>query len=342
MGKSTEPIIVKGKRVFVLDQRFLPKRRNYLEIKCADDGFKFIREMVVRGAPLIGVVAFYSLAVETMKNSNVLSLLKKADKLAKARPTAVNLQFACQEFKKSLKKISNSASLTEVIFEKAKEFHEREIWATQKIAENGLTLFKMNSRVLTYCNAGSLATTGWGTALGVIKYGYEKGMIKEVMACETRPFLQGLRLTAFELNRSGIPCKVVCDNMAGFLMKQKKIDVVVVGADRISLNGDTANKIGTYTLAVLAKENKVPFYIAAPSSTIDFSLKDGSKIKIEERSGKEMFSFLDKKIFYQSYETLYYAFDITPSNLISAIVTEKGVVRPPLSRGLRELLKDKK
>ncbi len=338
--KMVEPVIVEGQRVFVLDQRFLPGSKKYIEIKCADDGFQAIKDMVVRGAPLIGVVAFYSLAVESINNPDVPSLLKMADKIGKARPTAVNLKFACKEFKKALQKADKNLSLSEMVFEKAKEFHKKEVVATQKMAENGLKLFTKKSRVLTYCNAGGLATTGLGTALGIVRYGYEKGMVKEVYACETRPYLQGLRLTAFELYTDGIPFKVICDNTAGFLMKQKKIDAVIVGADRIASNGDTANKIGTYTLAVLSKENKIPFYVAAPLSTVDFSIKDGSKIKIEERSGDEFFFFLDKKIFDTSYETIYFAFDVTPANLISAIVTEYGIVKPPFFRNLKKLLRD--
>lgn len=338
----SEPIVVRGRRVFVLDQRFLPKRRILVEIKSADEGFRVIKDMIVRGAPLIGIVAFYALALETAKSKSTKALFEKIEKISNARPTAVNLKFASEEFKKILNKNLNSEHLKDIAFEKAVEFHKKEIESTKKIMENGLKLFKEKSTILTYCNAGSLATSGYGTAIGVIKNAYENGMVEKVFSCETRPYLQGLRLTAFELEEAKIPYKIICDNTAGFLINKKVIDAVVVGADRIASNGDTANKIGTYTLAVLCKENKIPFYVAAPISTIDFSIRDGSQIKIEERSGKEIFSLLDTKIFDKSYKTIYYGFDVTPSKYISAIITDEGVVKPPYSRGLRELFKGKK
>ncbi|MCX7830079.1 MAG: S-methyl-5-thioribose-1-phosphate isomerase [Acidobacteria bacterium] len=335
-----EPLLLKGKRVFVLDQRHLPQEKIFIEIKSAQDGFTVIKDMVVRGAPLIGVVAYYALAIEAKKEKNIRSLLKKADELSKARPTAVNLKFACDLFKKIVKTNWMKSDFDEIVFEKAKEFHRKEVESTVKMAKNGLQFFGKKSRVLTYCNAGSLATTGYGTALGIIKYAYEKGKIKEVFSCETRPYLQGLRITAFELEESKIPYKVICDNAAGHLMKGKMIDAVVVGADRIASNGDTANKIGTYTLAVLAKENKIPFYVAAPMSTIDFSIKNGDEIKIEEREGKEIYDLLDKNIFKKSYKTLYYGFDVTPAKYITAIITDKGVVSAPYFKGLRKLKRD--
>ena len=338
----SEPLVLKGNRVFVLDQRFLPKRKIYVEIKSADEGFKAIKNMVVRGAPLIGVVAFYSLAIEATKNRNQKSLFEKVEKISKARPTAVNLKFACDEFKKVLSENLKGKRLNEIAFEKAVEFHKKEIESTKKIAENGLKLFKKRTRILTYCNAGSLATTGYGTALGVIKYAYEKGLVKEVFSCETRPYLQGLRLTAFELKEAKIPYKVICDNTAGYLMNKKEIDAVVVGADRIASNGDTANKIGTYTLSVLCKENKIPFYVAAPLTSIDFSIKNGDEIAIEERSGKEFYDLLDKEIFDTSYKTIYYGFDVTPAKNISSIITDKGILKSPYTKGLKELLKRKK
>ncbi|MFB3850794.1 MAG: S-methyl-5-thioribose-1-phosphate isomerase [Acidobacteriota bacterium] len=335
-----EPLVVKGRKIYVLDQRLLPMKKVFIEIKSADDGFKAIKDMIVRGAPLIGIVAFYALAVEAAKNKNTKSLLEKVEKISSARPTAVNLKFACDEFRKILSANSNGEKLKEIAFEKASQFHKKEIESTEKIAKNGLKLFRKKSKILTYCNAGSLATTGFGTAVGVIKYAYENGMVEEVFACETRPYLQGLRLTAFELEEAEIPYKVICDNTAGYLISKKEIDAVVVGADRIALNGDTANKIGTYTLSVLAKENKIPFYVASPLSTIDFSIKDGSKIKIEERSGKEFFSLLAQNIFNKSYKTLYYGFDITPAKYITAIITEKGIVKAPYLKGLKKLMKE--
>lgn len=335
----SEPIIIKGKKVFVLDQRLLPKTRKMVEIGSADDGFLAIKNMIVRGAPLIGVVAFYSLAIEALKNGETKNLLIKADKVASARPTAVNLKYAVDQFKNFVLKNHKKKDLSLLIFEKAIKFHQSEIEATKKLAENGVKVFKKKSRILTYCNAGSLATTGLGTALGVIKLAFRKGLVEEVFACETSPYYQGLRLTAFELEEEKIPYKVICDNTAGFVINKKEIDLVIVGADRIAFNGDTANKIGTYTLSVLCKENKIPFYVAAPISTIDFSIKSGSEIKIEERNGKEIYYLLDEKVFNKSYKTLYYGFDITPSKYITSIITDKGIIENPLKKGLKELLK---
>lgn len=335
----TEPLVLKNNRVFVLDQRFLPLRKKYLEIKSADDGFRAIRDMIVRGAPLIGVTAFYALAIEAKRGTK--PLFKKAVKMASARPTAVNLMFAVKEFEELLLQRGGSPRFGEIALKAAVDFHKREIEATRRISENGEALFSKPSAVMTHCNAGALATTGFGTALGVISFAYKKGKIKEVFACETRPYFQGMRLTAFELKEANIPHKVVCDNTAGFLMKKGLIGAVVVGADRIASNGDTANKIGTFSLAVLCRHHEIPFYVAAPMSTVDFSIKDETGIPIEERDSKELFSLLKRNCSRKSQEALYYAFDITPHGLITAIITDKGVVSPVNASTMKRLLKAK-
>jgi methylthioribose-1-phosphate isomerase len=320
-----EPIKIKDKKVYVLDQKILPEIK-WVEIKGFKDGFDAIKNMIVRGAPLIGITAFYSLALEVnRKNLKKSEILKKAELMRNSRPTAVNLDFAIDKFKEVVEENFSKSNFNETIFSSAVDFHRKESTATKKISRFGLKLFTKKSTVLTYCNAGSLATSGWGTALGVINYAFKKGKIKKVFTCETRPYLQGLRLTAFELQSEKIPFKVICDNTAGFLMKSGKIDAVIVGADRIALNGDTANKIGTYTLAVLAKENNIPFYVAAPTSTIDKNIKDGSFIPIEKRDGSEILENVKVKANLKGKDFCYFAFDVTPHNLIDAIITEKGI-----------------
>ncbi len=319
-----EPIKIEDKKVYVLNQKLLPEIK-WVEIKGFKDGFNAIKNMIVRGAPLIGITAFYSLVTEVnRKNLSKNEILKKAELMRTARLTAVNLDFAIDRFKEIVEENFSKSNFNKILFSSANNFHKKEVAATKKIAQFGLKLFAKKSTVLTYCNAGSLATTGWGTALGVIKCAFKKGKIKKVFACETRPYLQGLRLTAFELQSEKIPFKVVCDNTAGFLMKRGEIDAVVVGADRIALNGDTANKIGTYTLAVLAKENNIPFYVAAPTSTIDKNIKDGSSIPIEKRKGSEVLENVKVKVNLKDEDFCYFAFDITPYDLIDAIITEKG------------------
>lgn len=332
-----EPIKVEGKRVFVLDQRKIPEIK-WVEIKNFKEGFDAIKKMVVRGAPLIGIVAFYTLAIECQKRKNIDEILKLISLMSSARPTAVNLQFALSRFEEVVKKFIGDRNFKKVVFKEAIKFHNREILSTEKISKFGTSLFKKPSTVMTYCNAGSLATSGLGTAVGVIRETFRKGKIKEVVVCETRPYLQGLRLTAFELQRDNIPYKIICDNTAGFLMKKRYVDAVIVGADRIALNGDTANKIGTYTLAILAKENKIPFYVAAPTSTFDKNVKNGDLIPIEVRDPSEIMTNIKIGNLPKD-NLLYYAFDVTPFNLIRAIITEKGIIHNKDFFKIEEFLK---
>lgn len=310
----------------VLDQRYLPYREEYVECKTYEDVVVAIRDMIVRGAPLIGVSAAYGLALAEIANND---LVKAADRLKSARPTAVNLEWAVD---RALKEQAEGKSLETI----ANELYDEDIKINRDIGVNGAPLVPPNARVLTHCNAGALATAGIGTALGVIRAAKEN--INMVYADETRPYLQGARLTAWELAEDNIPVTVIADNMAGYLMKQGKIDLVIVGADRIAQNGDTANKIGTYSLAVLAHAHGIPFYIAAPCSTFDFSLEDGSLIPIEERSKTELTEFNGVKIVSDKCQVYNPSFDVTPYRYIDGIITEKGVFRAPYHVSLKALI----
>lgn len=335
-----EPLFLKDGKLFVLDQRALPNKTILVGIKCAEDGFNAIRKMIVRGAPLIGITAMYSLALEARqtKKKDIFSHLEKAgEKLKSSRPTAVNLGFAVDHFLDYAKKNFNSPEFHSLALKEAVSFHKTAIRATKLIAENGARLIKKGSGILTYCNAGSLATTGYGTALGVIYEAFKRKKVKEVFVSETRPYFQGMRLTSLELQNAKIPFRIISDNTAGHLMSKGFIDAVVVGADRIASNGDTANKIGTFSAAVLAKYHKIPFFVAAPVSTIDFSLKNGNEIPIEERNDEELLSLFGRRIAPKNAKGLYYAFDVTPAALITAIITEKDAVSPVNAKKLKEV-----
>jgi methylthioribose-1-phosphate isomerase len=335
-----QPLFLENGILFVLDQRLLPHKVKYIKIISADEGFDAIAKMIVRGAPLIGITAFYALAAEarnTKSKDIAAHLLKKAAKVNSARPTAVNLNFAVREFVKLVKIFSAKPGFAKIAAVKAAEFHAREAKATRLMAKNGARLIKEGSAVLTYCNAGALAAPDYGTALGVIFEAHKQGKVREVFTCETRPYLQGMRLTSFELAEAKIPHRIISDNTAGFLMKKGMIDAVVVGADRIAANGDTANKIGTFTLAVLAGHHKIPFYVAAPVTTIDLSIKTGKEIPIEERSDAELLNIGGKRIAPKSSKGLYFGFDVTENNLITAIITEKGVASPVSASALKNL-----
>lgn len=305
--------------LYVLDQRFLPHKEIWVKCKNYRDVADIIKKMVVRGAPLIGVVAGYGVYLGA-KEGKFYQAYKE---LKNTRPTAKNLFFALERMRKVYEEKKDVLS----VLKEAKKIEEEDRILCNKIGEFGEKLIKKNFKVLTHCNAGSLATAGIGTALGVIRKAKKK--IKMVWVDETRPYLQGSRLTAWELEKEKIPYKIICDNMAGFLMRKGEVDCVIVGADRIARNGDTANKIGTYSLSVLAKYHKIPFYVAAPYSTFDLTLKDGSEIPIEERSEKEVKEIQGKKITPIKAKVFNPAFDVTPHNLITAIITEKGIIRNP-------------
>lgn len=332
----------------MLDQRLLPTEEKWLLLRSYNEVASAIRDMVVRGAPAIGISAAYGLALG-MKNfvgTSVLDMEDEfeyvADVLRQTRPTAVNLFWAIERmrvvFQKSKSDGKSTSELKTILIEEAKRLHEEDIKAQEKIAEHGGNLISDGATILTHCNAGALATGGvWGTALGVIRGAKKQGKSVAVIADETRPYLQGARLTAWELVKDGIPVTLITDNMAGYMMRTGRVQAVVVGADRIAANGDTANKIGTYTVAVLARENKIPFYVAAPLSTIDMNCPTGDHIPIEERSSREITHIKDIQIAPEGVNIANPAFDVTPNDYISAIITERGVATPPYTESLKRL-----
>lgn len=331
-----------------IDQTKLPTEEVYVICKTHAEVADAIRNMVVRGAPAIGVAAAMGIALG-MKNSSASSAdeLQQefediCDVMGKTRPTAVNLFWAIGRMRKQFESLRTRppAQIRQALVEEAQRMHAQDIAANQAMGRYGATLMPASGGVLTHCNAGALATCGYGTALGVIRAAVEQGKKIHVYADETRPFLQGARLTAWELVKDGIPTTVISDNMAGALMKQGRIRVIVVGADRIAANGDVANKIGTYTVAVLAKEHNLPFYVAAPFSTIDLATPDGSKIPLEQRSAKEVTHIGGKQIVPDGAAVENPAFDVTPAKYVSAIVTERGIARAPYSESLRQLAEE--
>ena len=314
---AIEPIRWKGDRVELLDQRELPEKSVYLTCRTAAEVARAIKDMVVRGAPAIGCAAAFGIVLDSSPESFSL--------LAASRPTAVNLFWALERMRRA----TNLEREALAIF-------EEDLAANRAMGEHGAKLIPADARVMTYCNAGALATSGYGTALGVIRSAKARGV--SVIACETRPYLQGARLTAWECVQEGIPCTLVTDNMAGHLMARGEVDAVIVGADRIAANGDTANKIGTYMLAVLARRHNLPFYVAAPASTFDTAIADGSKIVIEERPAQEVTGYRGTRWAPEGVAVRNPAFDVTPAELISAIVCEKGVAREPNRERIAALL----
>jgi len=328
-----------------IDQTKLPMEETYVTCKTHEQVAEVIRTMVVRGAPAIGVAAAMgiALAVKNSKAETVADLKRDfnqaCDVIGKTRPTAVNLFWAICRMQEKLERIliRPLAQIKQTLIEEARRMHAEDIAANQAMGRHGATLMPSEGGVLTHCNAGALATCGYGTALGVIRAAVEQGKKIHVFADETRPFLQGSRLTAWELMKDGIPTTVIADNMAGAMMSQGKIGAIVVGADRIAANGDVANKIGTYTVAVLAKEHGIPFYVAAPFSTIDLATSDGSKIPIEQRDAKEVTHIAGKQMVPDGVEIENPAFDVTPAKYVTAIITERGIARAPYEECLRSL-----
>jgi methylthioribose-1-phosphate isomerase len=328
-----------------IDQTKLPTEETYVNCRTADQVADVIRNMVVRGAPAIGVAAAMGIAlgVKNAKAETVGELKTEFDRvcdvIGKTRPTAVNLFWAIRRMrdKFELLRARPLPQLKQAVIEEAQRMHAEDIAANRAMGQFGATLMPASGGVLTHCNAGALATCGYGTALGVIRAAVEQGKKIHVYADETRPFLQGSRLTAWELMKDGIPTTVISDNMAGAMMSKGKIGAIVVGADRIAANGDVANKIGTYTVAVLAKEHNIPFYVAAPLSTIDFETTDGSKIPIEQRNSREVTHFAGKQVTPEGVSIENPAFDVTPSKYVTAIVTEKGIARAPYLESLQRL-----
>jgi methylthioribose-1-phosphate isomerase len=328
-----------------IDQTKLPSEETYVTCRTADQVADVIRDMIVRGAPAIGVAAAMGIAlgVKNSKAETVGELRPEfervCDVIGKTRPTAVNLFWAIRRMrdKFELLRVRPLPQLKQALIEEAQRMHAEDIAANQAMGKYGATLMPASGGVLTHCNAGALATCGYGTALGVIRAAVEQGKKIHVYADETRPFLQGSRLTAWELMKDNIPTTVISDNMAGAMMSQGKIGAIVVGADRIAANGDVANKIGTYTVAVLAKEHGIPFYVAAPLSTIDFETPSGNKIPIEQRNSRELTHFAGKQLTPDGVLIENPAFDVTPFKYVTAIVTEKGIARAPYLESLQGL-----
>jgi len=328
-----------------IDQTKLPTEEVYVTCTTHEQVADVIRTMVVRGAPAIGVSAAMGIAlgVKNSKAETVADLKRELDQICeligKTRPTAVNLFWAIRRMQEKFERVRVRPILKikEDLIEESKRMHAEDIAANQAMGRHGATLMPSEGGVLTHCNAGALATAGYGTALGVIRAAVEQGKKIHVYADETRPFLQGSRLTAWELMKDGIPTTVISDNMAGAMMKQGKIGAIVVGADRIAANGDVANKIGTYTVAVLAKENGIPFYVAAPLSTIDFACPDGSQIPIEQRNAREVTHIAGKQMVPDGVSIENPAFDVTPAKYVAAIITEHGIAREPYGESLRGL-----
>ncbi len=331
--------------VRMIDQTRLPLEKIFVDCHTVEEVGHAIKTMVIRGAPAIGVAAAMgvSLAAESINadsfNSFYSQLEKKCDALALSRPTAVNLSWAIAKMKNLAQENRHLplSELTERLKKESLTILEEDIAANKTMGGHGQSLVKDGDVILTHCNAGALATAGYGTALGVIRASVEAGKNISVFANETRPFLQGARLTAWELKEDNIPVTLITDNMCGHFMQNKRIDLVVVGADRIAANGDVANKIGTYMVAVLARENNIPFYVAAPFSTLDFSATSGKDIPIEERSADEVLTISGKRIAPEGVEAAHPAFDITPNRLVTAIITDKGIVRSPYTENLKQL-----
>jgi methylthioribose-1-phosphate isomerase len=307
MASVIEPIRWKGDRLELLDQRLLPDQLHYIECRTATEVATAIRDMAVRGAPAIGCAAAFGVVLSK-------GTPESYEVLAKSRPTAVNLFWALERMKRA----TNLEAEAKAIF-------AEDLAANQAMGKHGAALIPQGARILTYCNTGALATSGHVTALGVIRSSKSKNI--SVIACETRPYLQGARLTAWECMQEGIPCTLIADNMAGHLMSRGEVDVAIVGADRIAANGDVANKIGTYTIAVLAKRHGIPFYVAAPLSTFDANIPDGSHIPIEERAPEELTGYRGSRWAPEGVKVRNPGFDVTPAELVTAIITENGVQR---------------
>jgi methylthioribose-1-phosphate isomerase len=331
-----------------IDQTKLPTEETYVNCTTYQEVADVIRNMVVRGAPAIGVSAAMGVAlgVKNSKAETAGELKRELDEICevigKTRPTAVNLFWAIRRMQQKfeLLRVRPVPQIKQAMIDEAKRMHAEDIAINQAMGMHGAALMPASGGVLTHCNAGALATCGYGTALGVIRAAVERGKKIHVYADETRPFLQGSRLTAWELVKDGIPTTVISDNMSGAMMRQGKIGAVVVGADRIAANGDVANKIGTYTVAVLAKEHGIPFYVAAPISTVDLETPDGSKIPIEQRNRAEVTHIAGKAITPEGVQIENPAFDVTPASYVTAIVTERGIARAPYGESLAKLVKE--
>jgi methylthioribose-1-phosphate isomerase len=327
-------------RVVMLDQRLLPNQEIYRSYRDYEDVAQAIRDMVVRGAPAIGVAAAMGVALGALwvKGKNFDREIERIFRtMERTRPTAVNLFWALARMRSIYtdKRSQGVEVVKQLLKNEALKIYQEDIAANRQLGKYGAKLLGNSLRIMTHCNAGALATAGYGTALGVVRAMKESGKNVEVLANETRPFLQGARLTAWELKKDKIPVTLVTDSMAGYLMQKGKVDAVIVGADRVAANGDVANKIGTYLIAVLAKRHNLPFYVAAPTSTIDAKCPSGAEIPIEQRDPREVSHIFGHAITPRGVAILNPAFDVTAHDLISAIITEKGVITPPFAQNIR-------
>lgn len=342
-----DTVVLAGDAVRMIDQRVLPDTETYVHAVTAEEVAHAIREMVVRGAPAIGIAAALGVAIEAGRlaaDARDARALAQAvgpaiERLAATRPTAVNLFWALDRMRRVLSSASGTATtLATALRTEAQAIWEEDLRMCRAMGDHGAALLAPGCRLLTHCNAGGLATAGYGTALGVVRSAWRQGRLRSVLADETRPFLQGARLTAWELQKEAIPVTVITDNMAAWMMKTGEVDAVIVGADRVAANGDAANKIGTYGLALAAHAHGLPFYVAFPTSTLDLARPTGESIPIEERPAREVTHVGDKRLVPADVPVRNPAFDVTPASLITALVTERGVVRPPFGPGLQKLL----
>jgi methylthioribose-1-phosphate isomerase len=333
--------------IVMVDQRKLPGQEVYVHCRTIGEVARAIKSMVIRGAPAIGVAAAMGLALGIRRSRAqgtrqlAVEFTKNCDLMAATRPTAVNLFWAIDRMKRAfaagVQAGESVAELADRLAREARDIHDEDVRSCRDLGRFGADVVPEGARILTHCNAGALATAGYGTALGVIRSAAEQGKVSQVYADETRPFFQGARLTAWELVRDQVPTTVIAESMTGPLMQQGQIDFVVVGADRIAANGDVANKIGTYTVAMMAQAHGVPFYVAAPLSTIDLATADGGRIPIEQRPAREMTHVGTTRVVPDGASVWNPAFDVTPARLISGIITEKGIARPPFDHSLRAL-----
>jgi len=339
------PVYFRDDRLWLIEQRLLPGEERHLPYEDPTEVARAITDMVVRGAPAIGIAAAFGVALAARQAARLPAgeraahLARAATTLRKARPTAVNLAWAVDRMMKKLEPELTRDTLAASALAEAQAIFEEDVEACRSIGRHGGPLIPDGATVLTHCNAGALATGGYGTALGVIRGAVEQGKKLRVFADETRPYLQGARLTTWELHRDGIDVTLLCDNMAGHLMQRGEITCAVVGADRIARNGDTANKIGTYTVALLCREHGLPFYVAAPLSTIDLAIGSGKEIPIEERSSEEVTIIGGKRFAPEGVKARHPAFDVTPSRLITGIITQRGVARAPYEESLPALFR---
>ena len=343
-----ETIYWKNDTVYMIDQRKLPRKKAYVVCRTYKNVIQAIKKLVIRGAPAIGIAAAMGIALGAQKirtrdrarfNKKLSKILQE---MAAARPTAVNLTWSVKRMRDLVKanRKADTDAIKALLVKEAQKILEEDVAINRIMGHHGQKLLKSGDRVLTHCNTGALATGGYGTALGVVRAAVKVGKKVAVFASETRPFLQGARLTTWELMEEGIPVTLITDSAAGYFMQRGDIDAVVLGADRIAANGDVANKIGTYTLAVLARTHKVPFYVAAPMSTIDFSIKNGSHIPIEQRQPREVTHLFNRNIATRGVHAANPAFDVTPASIVTAIITEKGIVKSPFQKNLKRLASD--